>query len=207
MLGVIMITRLFAMHQQSRKVLIFLVVIFLAITIACGVIVVIETYQILGEDLILPGTHQCLIGGNIHLAAEYWLLGTAWEVLTLCLVLWSAVKHFRELYQPWTRWTIGDCFTVLVKTHVLYFASFATVSCLQLGYLSPAISDPTNVGTRTYGGVLQIFSLVQMFILGPRLILDVRKYHAKLVANSDAGIAMATIIFHECAQESTSSNV
>ncbi|KAG2060870.1 hypothetical protein BDR06DRAFT_1002090 [Suillus hirtellus] len=207
MLGVIMITRLFAMHQQSRKLLIFLVVIFLAITIACGVIVVIETYQILGEDLILPGTHQCLIGGNIRLAAEYWLLGTAWEVLTLCLVLWSAVKHFRELHQPWTRWTIGDYFAVLVKTHVLYFASFATVSCLQLGYLSPAIADPTNVGTRTYGGVLQIFSLVQMFILGPRLILDIRKYHAKLVANSDAGIAMATIIFHECAQESTSSNV
>lgn len=49
---VIMITRLFAMHQQSRKVLIFLVVIFLAITIACGVIVVIETYQILGGKVI-----------------------------------------------------------------------------------------------------------------------------------------------------------
>ncbi|KAG2107278.1 uncharacterized protein F5147DRAFT_837520 [Suillus discolor] len=207
MLGVIMITRLFAMHQQSRKVLIFLVVIFLAITIACGVIVVIETGQILGEDLILPGTHQCLIGGNIRLAAEYWLLGTAWEVFTLCLVLWSVVKHFRELHEPWTRWTIGNCFTVLVKTHVLYFASFATVSCLQLGYLSPAILDPINVGTRTYGGVLQIFSLVQMFILGPRLILDVRKYYAKIVAKSDAGIAMTPIVFHESVQESTSSTM
>lgn len=207
MLGVIMITRLFAMYHQSRKVLILLVVIFIAISIACGVIAAIQTRQISGEDLILPGTRQCLIGGNVPLTAETWILNTAWEVLTLCLALWSAVKHFRELQQPWTRWTMGDCFTVLIKTHVLYFVSFIAVSCFQLGYLSPTILNSTTVGTQIYGGVLQIFSLVQMFILGPRLILDIRKYHAKLVANSDAGTVMTTIVFHEDAQVSTSSDV
>ncbi|KAG2348013.1 hypothetical protein BDR05DRAFT_600889 [Suillus weaverae] len=207
MLGVIMITRLFAMYHQSRKVLILLVVIFIAISIACGVIAAIQTRQISGEDLILPGTRQCLIGGNVPLTAETWILNTAWEVLTLCLALWSAVKHFRELQQPWTRWTMGDCFTVLIKTHVLYFVSFIAVSCFQLGYLSPTILNSTTVGTQIYGGVLQIFSLVQMFILGPRLILDIRKYHAKLVANSDAGTVVTTIVFHENAQVSTSSDV
>ncbi|KAG1779120.1 hypothetical protein EV702DRAFT_1195636 [Suillus placidus] len=202
-----MITRLFAMYQQSRKVLIFLAVIFIAINIACGVIAAIQTRQILGEDLILPVTHQCLIGGNVPLTAETWVLSTAWEVLTLCFALWSAVKHFRELQQPWTRWNMGDCFTVLIKTHVLYFVSFIAVSCFQLGYLSPTILNSTTVGTQIYGGVLQIFSLVQMFILGPRLVLDVRKYHAKLVADSDAGTVMTTIVFHEHAQVSTSSDV
>jgi hypothetical protein len=79
------------------------------------------------EDLIIPDTHQCIIGGNVPLTAETWLLNTAWEVLTLSLALWSAVKHFRELQQPWARWTIGDCFTVLIKSHVLYFVRLAHI--------------------------------------------------------------------------------
>lgn len=210
MLGVLMITRLFAMYQQSRKVLIFLVVVFLSITIACGVIAAIEVRHVSGENLMIPGSYcrpECLIGGNAPLTAEFWLLSTAWEVLTLSLALWSAVKHFRELQHPWTRWSIGDCFTVLIKSHVLYFASFVAVSCFQLGYLSPTILDSNTVGTEIYGGVLQIFSLVQMFVLGPRLILDVRNYHAKLVADADAGTTTTTIVFYKHAEVSTSSTV
>jgi hypothetical protein len=36
-------------------------------------------------------------------------------------VVWVAVKHFRELRQ----WTMGDFFTILLKTHALYFARLA----------------------------------------------------------------------------------
>jgi hypothetical protein len=52
------------------------------------------------------------------------VLNTVWEVLALCLSVWIAVKHFRELrrFGPSTGSTIGDCFSVLVKSHVLYFA-------------------------------------------------------------------------------------
>ena len=38
MMQVIMIARLHAMYQRSRRMLIFLVIIFLAVNIACGVI-------------------------------------------------------------------------------------------------------------------------------------------------------------------------
>jgi hypothetical protein len=37
-----MITRLHAMYQRSRNMLIFLTLIFLAVTIACGVITIIH---------------------------------------------------------------------------------------------------------------------------------------------------------------------
>jgi hypothetical protein len=47
---------------------------------------------------------------------------TAWQILALCLALWKAVKHFRELRRAHTGWAVGDCFTVLIKTHVFYFA-------------------------------------------------------------------------------------
>ena len=46
-----------------------------------------------------------------------------------------------------------------------------------------------------------------MFVLGPRLILSIRDYHAKLVTNSDEGIAMTTIAFQESVQVSIGGGV
>jgi hypothetical protein len=53
------------------------------------------------------------------------------------------------------------------------------------------------VGAEVYNGVLEILLLVQMFVLGPRLILGVREHDAKLAANSDSGPSFTTIIFQE----------
>jgi hypothetical protein len=47
----------------------------------------------------------------------------------------------------------------------------------------------------------------QMFVLGPRLILGVREYHAKLLANSNAGIGMNSIVFQERMHISTGGGV
>ena len=63
------------------------------------------------------------------------------------------------------------------------------------------------MGAQIYVGVLQMAGTVQMFVLGPRLILGVREYHAKLVANSDAGTGMGSIVFEERIQISTGSGV
>lgn len=46
-----------------------------------------------------------------------------------------------------------------------------------------------------------------MFVLGPRLILDIREYHAKLVASSDEATGMSTIAFQERGQISTGDGV
>jgi len=55
-------------------------------------------------------------------SGETWIFGSVWEVLSLCLSIWIAVKHFRELRQSSAGWNVEDYFTVLLKTHVLYFA-------------------------------------------------------------------------------------
>ncbi|KAG2034712.1 hypothetical protein BDR03DRAFT_964321, partial [Suillus americanus] len=138
-LGVIMIARLHAMYQRSRKVLTCLVVIFLAIRIANVVMVAIQVVKISGEEFVLSGTYQCMFdyGGDYGILMSVgWILDTVWEVLALCLAVWIAVKHFRELRQHSTRGIIGDCFTVLMKTHVSYFASFLAISCFQIGLFS-----------------------------------------------------------------------
>ncbi|KAG2348177.1 hypothetical protein BDR05DRAFT_957902 [Suillus weaverae] len=193
MLGVIMIARLHAMYQSSRNMLIFLVIIFLAVNIACGVITAIG----------LKDTDVQL------LISMVWMLNTVWEVLALCLSVGIAVKHFRGLRRlgPSAGSTIGDCFRVLIESHVLYFASFVCVSCLQLSTLSPQLLNSNSMGILMLYGTFQILLGVQMFVLGPRLILSVREYHAKLVAGSDAETSMNSIVFQERVHVPTGSTV
>ncbi|KAG1764305.1 hypothetical protein EDD22DRAFT_455690 [Suillus occidentalis] len=212
MLGVIMIARLHAMYQGSRTMLLFLVIIFLAVNIACVVLAAITLQYIVAEEAILSGVHMCGASyeGDVQLLfSMVWVLNTVWEVLALCLSVWIAVKHFRDLRRlgPSTGSTIGDCFRVLMTSHVLYFASFASVSCLELISLSPAFSNSNSMGVEILFGTLEVLSSVQMFVLGPRLILSVREYHAKLVAGSDADTSMNSIVFQEHVHISTSGTV
>ncbi|OAX33388.1 hypothetical protein K503DRAFT_526616 [Rhizopogon vinicolor AM-OR11-026] len=214
MLEVILIARLHAMYQQSKQMLIFLILIFLIVQISCGAITAVGNSQMTWEELIVSGNYLCIPyveGGTSQLMISItWILLTVWEIVALCLAVWIAVKHFRELrrFGPSTGSTIGDCFTVLMKTHMFYFASFVAVSSLQLlAQEDPAITDINSTGSWMYTAILQISSAVQMFILGPRLILGVREYHAKLVANSDAASGMTSIAFQERIHISTSNSV
>ncbi|KAG2111442.1 hypothetical protein DEU56DRAFT_920015 [Suillus clintonianus] len=212
MLCVIMITRLHAMYQRSRRILIFLVVVSLAVNIFDVAVTVMATRHISGEELIISGTYACTLGladNTPLLASIIWILGTVWEILALCLAVWIAVKHFRELRQHSAGEIIGDCFTVLIKSHVLYFASYVAVSCFNLiGNLSPTIlADPFSLETQIFLGVLQTLQVIQSFVLGPHLILSVREYHARLVADSDAATAMTSIAFQERVHISTGSGV
>ncbi|KAG1798147.1 uncharacterized protein HD556DRAFT_1463687 [Suillus plorans] len=178
MLWVIIIARLHAMYQGSRKILIFLIVTFLAINTFAAVSVIMATMHTSGEGLILSGTYQSQIdypGDIIFLDSIPWIIATVWEVIALCLAVWIAAKHIRELQQHSTGGIIEDCFTVLVKTHVVYFAR-------------------SNILNEHFPGQSDY---LWMSVLGPCLILGVWEYHAKLVANSDAATGMTSIAFQE----------
>lgn len=210
MLNVIMIGRLRAMYQRSMKIFSFLVSILLGVTIPCVVIGVLINIHTSGEELILSGTYMCSYDQEAYvsfLTSMTWILGTVWEVLALCLAVWIAVKHIRESHRPWTGWNVGDCFVVLIKTHVVYFTTFVAVSCLTLSYFSPTLADSSSVADQIYGGILQILWNMQMFVLGPWLILGVRGYNAKLVAESDSGADVTTVAFQDRVYVSTSTSV
>lgn len=203
-----MIIRLHAMYQESRIMLAFLVVVFLALTITSIVIMAVQRDHYSFEEFILSGTYQCVNMGGVvsaRLTATTWILGAVWEVLALCLAIRVAVKHICESRRfRSTGQIIGDCFTVLIKTHVLYFTFFAAVSCFILGSISPEIWNSISVGVQVYFGILNILLPLQMFVLGPRLILSIRQYHAKLMANSEAGTGITTISFQDPTNVSTS---
>jgi hypothetical protein len=46
-----------------------------------------------------------------------------------------------------------------------------------------------------------------MFVLGPRLILSIREYHTKIVADSDVDTGLNSIVFQERVHVSTSITV
>ncbi|KAG2341236.1 hypothetical protein BDR05DRAFT_965656 [Suillus weaverae] len=205
MLDVIIITRLHAMYQ-SRKMLIFLVVIFVAITITFAVMGAIENSHTSGEEYILSGTHLCIRKGRTTLIPDSWILGTIWEIVILCLAVRIA---FHELQRQRSGSAIGAWFTVLIKTHVFYFAAYVVVSCLTLGLLSPNWKTFDSKSAQAYRGVLRISEAIQMSVLGPRLILSVREQHnVELVADFDEGASMtSTIIFQECVDVPTGGGV
>ncbi|KAG2060864.1 hypothetical protein BDR06DRAFT_1016832 [Suillus hirtellus] len=199
-LCVIVSNRLYAMYRQSRKMLVFLIAIFLPVTITCVVLAAIVNIHVSGEEYILSGTYLCRYDSNgvvELLISMTWILCTVWGVLVLCLAVWIVVKYFREVQQLSTRGTITNCFIVLTKIHMIYFVFSVAVFSIGLAGFSPKLYNSSSVGAEVYDGVLQILLLVQMFVLGPRLILGVRERDTQLAVNTDAGPSFTTIIFQE----------
>jgi hypothetical protein len=210
MLCAIIITRLHAMYQGSRRILIFLIVTFLAINIYNGVGAIMITMYTSGEEFIIDGTYQCSFNFTkdlILMISTNLILSIVWQVIALFLAAWIAFKHFRALRRHSVGGIMGDFFTVLIKTHVLYFVCSVTVSSLGLAVLYPPIL--TGQSLQTYYGLLQILEVVQLSLLGPRLILGVREYSANLkaVAHSNAATAMTSIAFQERVHISTGNGV
>ncbi|KAG1809773.1 uncharacterized protein HD556DRAFT_1923 [Suillus plorans] len=223
-LGVIMIFRLHAMYQRSRKMLIFLVVFFSTVTIISGVITVIQSTHLTAEELVLSGIYQCdYEGTSLPLSAITWILGTVWEVLALYLSVRIAMNHFRERLS--TGSIIEDCFTVLIKSHVFYFASFVAVASFRISFISPnlpvgpsvtdshpsdcssIVQNESSAGAELYYAVALLSSLLQMFLLGPRLVLSVREHSARLVNNFDEATGVTTLAFQQSAVVSTGGGV
>ncbi|KAG2357144.1 hypothetical protein BDR07DRAFT_1421223 [Suillus spraguei] len=184
MLGVVMIARINAMYEGSKKLLIFLVIILLACTIISGVTVVIENSGISAQEDILSGFNTCIIYSQTNLIYESLIPTSVWEILALFLTIWIVIKHFYELRRSPTGSSFGNCLKMLIESHIFYFLAFATVASLRLCSLS-TVTDSTSVGSAVYSGIWAIAEVLQMFVLGPRLILSIREYYANLVARSD----------------------
>ncbi|KAG2057726.1 hypothetical protein BDR06DRAFT_1018820 [Suillus hirtellus] len=206
-----MMIRIHAMYGRSKKMLVFLVLVLLASTIASVIMVAMANIGVSAGEFVLLGIHICIATydnmNQVDLMFESMISTALWEILTFILAFWVVSKHFRELRQSPTGPTIGDCFMVLTKSHAFYFVVFAVVACFNLGSTSPNIVFVPSVGSDVYIGILQVAQTLQMFVLGPRLILSIRKYHAKLVARSDEGIGMTTIRFQAGGDVSTSGDV
>ncbi|KAG2032782.1 hypothetical protein BDR03DRAFT_735615 [Suillus americanus] len=198
MLGVIMIARIYAMYQGSKKLLVFLVVALLACTITSGVMVIIENLGFSAQENDLLGYYFCLDGRYMsmtNMTYQSAICIAAWEILALFLTVRIVIKHFCELRQSPAGTTIEDCFTMLTQSHAFYFLAFAIMACFRLRSPSRNIINLSSMPNAIYSGVYSIAQMLQMFVFGPRLILSIREYHAKVVADGGTGITSINITF------------
>ncbi|KAG1890238.1 hypothetical protein F4604DRAFT_654043 [Suillus subluteus] len=196
MLGVIMIARINAMYRGSKKLLIFLIATLLVCTVASGVMVVVGNLGVLAQEAVLSGYHTCIPDIDTYMmdvTFESMTFTAVWEILALFLTTCTVIKHIRDLRHSPIGSTIGDYFRILIESHAFYFLAFATVACFMLGSTSPNITNSLSMGSAIYGGILSIAQMLQMFVLGPRLILSIRKNHAKAMARADRGIGMTFV--------------
>ncbi|KAG1796379.1 uncharacterized protein HD556DRAFT_297641 [Suillus plorans] len=207
---VIMMIRIHAMYGRSKKMLVFLVIVLLASTISSICFTAITGNFVSVDDF--SGYYMCYPtyfdeGQPMNMQVEsVRLMSTAiWEILAFVLAVRIVIKHFRELRYSPTGPTIGDCFMVLTKSHTFYFVGFLVVLCFSLTSLFTYL--PWTESGQNYSGVFQIAQELQMFVLGPRLILSIREYHAELVARSDEGTGMTTIHFQAGGDASTGGDV
>ncbi|KAG1784585.1 uncharacterized protein HD556DRAFT_211122 [Suillus plorans] len=122
MLGVIMMTRIHAMYQGSKIMLVFLGAVLLTCTIATVVMTGIGNIKASAVDVVLSGNRMCLsLGVADTLNREIFIPTLLWEVIALFLAVRIFIKHIRELQKSRTESTIGDCFTALIRSHVPYF--------------------------------------------------------------------------------------
>ncbi|KAG2141413.1 uncharacterized protein EDB93DRAFT_1252558 [Suillus bovinus] len=95
---------------------------------------------------------------------------------------------------------------------IVYVSAFWAIGVALITH--PSQSELTSwdiyslpVDTQIYIGLAQIFEIAQLSVLGPRLILIVREYNAKLVADSDTTSVMTSIVFQEHVHVETSNSV
>lgn len=192
-----MIARIIAMYQESKKLLVFLVVVLLTSTITSVVFIVTRSMGISTQEAVLSGYHTCITETDvqtINLSYESVIFPAVWEILVLFLAVRIIIKNFLELRQSPTGSSIGNCFTMLVKGHAFHFLAFAAAACVTLGSLSPTITTSSSIEIAMYSGIWSV-QMIQMFVLGPHLILGVREYYAGLVVREGEGTGMMSIAF------------
>jgi len=102
-------------------------------------------------------------------------------------------------------WLSLASISVYSLQHSQKYANLSPTSTCE--HDSSFLQETYSLESRIYLGLSQIFQMVQLFVLGPRLILSVQEYHAKLVANYGTATDMTSLAFQERVHVSTSSSV
>jgi hypothetical protein len=141
------------------------------------------------------------------------LLGTVsrcWCKLTLVtsqgeLISWTWFPCSAELFHVLVFWLLLASRLVTSLRRSQRYADLSPASTCD--HDSSFLQDEYSLNIQIYWGFAQIFMFAQMFVLGPRLILSVREYNAKLVADFDTATPMTSIAFQDYVHASTSSSV
>ncbi|KAF8837583.1 hypothetical protein BDN67DRAFT_178117 [Paxillus ammoniavirescens] len=186
---VTMILRTCAMYNQSRRLRYFLLVLFIPVVVVEFVLSVLYFGPNNGmhvTEIALPGTEVC--ASNFSLSPRLYICfslpGIVFDGILAIFAIARAIPYMQR--SPGGCRT-NVCMQVLARDSVFYFlGNFAYRSF----NLIPLTSLPSS-----YQTIGQVFCSVEPFVVPPRLVLSFRSCFAKLVAESEAGSQLETILF------------
>ncbi|KIK81538.1 hypothetical protein PAXRUDRAFT_752498 [Paxillus rubicundulus Ve08.2h10] len=188
-LEVTMMLRTLAMYNQSRKLLWFILVLFIPVVVVEFILSVFYFGAGNGmhvTDIALPGTEFC--ASNFSLSPFLYIsLSLPGIVFDGILAIFAIARVIPLMQRPLGGCRTNVCMQVLARDNVFYFLgnlAYRSFNLIPLTKLPPVYQ---NIG--------QVFCSVEPFVVPPYLVISFRESFADLAAGSEAGSQLDTMEF------------
>ncbi|KAH7907224.1 hypothetical protein BJ138DRAFT_1160626 [Hygrophoropsis aurantiaca] len=185
----ILVIRVYALFNQSKKVLIFLATFYVIQATATFVVTgFIDNKRVLDESYasVRPaiGSVEQLTIVNVNSSASPLLItlsedgiivSIVFDIILLCFALWAFVKHALKAKTLDGGWSINALVRALMAHHLLYF--ICNLSWLALSIATAYISQLNAFGLLLYS-IFSVFSAL-VVVAGPRMVISLRATEKK----------------------------
>ncbi|KAH7908076.1 hypothetical protein BJ138DRAFT_1116152 [Hygrophoropsis aurantiaca] len=180
----ILVIRVYALFNRSKKVLIFLATFYVLQAVAVFVTTALQfNDQALHKFVASIGTLMGSATQNInvststflHFAQDSAILPVIFDGVLLLFALWAFVRHAAEAKTLEGGWSINVLVRMLLADHLMYFVCYLTWMSLTL-----AMSYVTelNVSITLLDDVSNVFSALAV-VAGPRMVISLRAQEYK----------------------------
>ncbi|KAH7907232.1 hypothetical protein BJ138DRAFT_1129315 [Hygrophoropsis aurantiaca] len=187
-----LVIRVYALFNQSKKVLIFLATCYVLQAVAVFVITgLMSNKQVLEKDYTSVGpaigSVEQAITANLSAVSntmdqDSTILSIAFDSILLLFALWAFVKHALEAKTVNGGWSINVLVRTLVADHVLYFICNLIWLSLSIAANSVEFSVSSAI---LLGNTLDVFGAL-VVVAGPRMVISIRTTENKTRGKSTA---------------------
>ncbi|EIW86150.1 hypothetical protein CONPUDRAFT_68749 [Coniophora puteana RWD-64-598 SS2] len=200
----ILMLRIFALYNNSKKILAFLITLLLAEQ-AVIITIMIWLYRRWGEYtyevFIISGIRTCTVSFS---ADAEWTIPTgnavmiAFESILFALVMFRFFCQVRSARQGWqTLWDWKSVFANIIRGNLIYYLVVLVAASLDALGLYMDNIDPASASMKAYTVIDLIIGYYVYTMLGPHLILSLRLNHAQQLDsfNSQAAGSLSEVQF------------
>ncbi|KAH7919933.1 hypothetical protein BV22DRAFT_1040436 [Leucogyrophana mollusca] len=178
---IILQLRVYALYNRSNRVLIFMILCYIAEIASMTVFIAQYNANIVVMDEVFPGVGLCTANFVPSSLVDFWYPAMLFEGMLCALALWAGITHIRELQSLGGEGTIqafrpGRVIEVFVRDSVFYFFCASVIS-------SVGVAMWQTLG-ETWFEIPEGFTFVSEVIMGCRLVLRMREsYYRPLGAS------------------------
>ncbi|KAH7907904.1 hypothetical protein BJ138DRAFT_1103925 [Hygrophoropsis aurantiaca] len=181
----ILIIRIYALFNQSKMLLIFLVTLYSLQTIAVLVMGGLSmTKQVLHKYFVSVSPVIGSVGQSVDLNASAFLLfyrdisilNVAFDTVLLFFALWAFVRHALEAKRLDGGWSINGLVRAMMANHLLYFVCYSV--WLSLGLVTSYFTTLGDDSGALVDNLLDVLNAL-VVVAGPRMVISLRAQESK----------------------------